>query len=60
MNPVITSPPHASVRPLGPDELAAAEPRPRIIDFREPSEFTGEFGHLPGVELVPLGLPVER
>ncbi len=27
----------------------------RIIDVREPSEFTGEFGHIPGAELVPLG-----
>ncbi len=27
----------------------------RVIDVREPSEFTGEFGHIPGAELVPLG-----
>lgn len=27
----------------------------RRIDVREASEFTGELGHLPGAELVPLG-----
>ena len=59
MPPVSTSLPHASVRPLGPEELAAAKPRPRIIDVREPSEFTGELGHIPGAELVPLAT-VER
>ena len=26
----------------------------RIIDVREPGEFTSELGHLPGAELVPL------
>lgn len=26
----------------------------RIVDVREPSEFTGELGHLPGAALVPL------
>ena len=27
----------------------------RRIDVREPHEFDGELGHLPGAELVPLG-----
>lgn len=27
----------------------------RCIDVREPDEFTGPLGHLPGAELVPLG-----
>lgn len=27
----------------------------RIVDVREPSEFTGELGHIPGSVLVPLG-----
>jgi rhodanese-related sulfurtransferase len=26
----------------------------RIVDVREPSEFTGELGHIPGAVLVPL------
>jgi rhodanese-related sulfurtransferase len=59
MNPVSISLPHASVRPLGPEELAVAKPRPRIIDVRESSEYTGELGHIPGAELVPLAT-VER
>jgi len=30
----------------------------RLIDVREPDEFVGELGHLPGAELVPLaGVP---
>ena len=32
-----------------------AVPRPRLIDVREPAEFDGELGHIPGAELVPLG-----
>lgn len=27
----------------------------RLVDVREPAEFTGELGHIPGAELVPLG-----
>jgi rhodanese-related sulfurtransferase len=26
-----------------------------LIDVREPSEYTGELGHIPGARLVPLG-----
>ncbi len=26
-----------------------------LIDVREPPEFTGELGHIPGAQLVPLG-----
>lgn len=28
----------------------------RVVDVREPDEFTGPLGHVPGSELVPLGL----
>ena len=41
-------------RNITPVELVALAPRPRIIDVREPDEFTGELGHVPGAELVPL------
>jgi len=27
----------------------------RLVDVREPSEFSGELGHIPGAELVPMG-----
>ncbi len=35
-------------------ELESRQPRPRIIDVREPDEFNGPLGHIPGAELVPL------
>lgn len=43
-----------SFRSIQPQQLAALDPRPRLIDVREPDEFTGELGHIPGAELVPL------
>ena len=27
----------------------------RLLDVREPSEYTGELGHIDGAELIPLG-----
>ena len=27
----------------------------RVIDVREPAEYTGALGHIPGAELIPLG-----
>lgn len=47
-------------REITPTELAAMSPRPRVIDVREPEEFTGELGHIPGAELVPLATLAER
>jgi glyoxylase-like metal-dependent hydrolase (beta-lactamase superfamily II)/rhodanese-related sulfurtransferase len=41
-------------------EWVAANPRAaRIIDVREPAEYVGPLGHIPGAELVPLGT-IER
>jgi rhodanese-related sulfurtransferase len=37
------------------EEVDAARGRVRVVDVREPSEFTGELGHVPGADLVPLG-----
>ena len=39
---------------ISPQALACQEPRPRIVDVREPAEFNGELGHIPGSRLVPL------
>ena len=39
---------------ITPAELVALAPRPRIIGVREPDEFRGQLGHVPGAELVPL------
>ena len=34
--------------------LSEAFPRPTILDVREPEEYTGELGHIPGSVLIPL------
>ncbi|MET0401197.1 MAG: rhodanese-like domain-containing protein [Cystobacter sp.] len=39
-----------------PAHLDMLESGARRIDVREPEEFDGPLGHLPGAELVPLGL----
>ena len=38
-----------------PSQLDTVGPKVRRIDVREPDEYTGPLGHLPGAELVPLG-----
>jgi rhodanese-related sulfurtransferase len=38
-----------------PHDVAALRGRVRLIDVREPHEFTGELRHVPEAELVPLG-----
>jgi rhodanese-related sulfurtransferase len=43
-----------SIHSLRPQELATLPPSVRRIDVREPSEFNGILGRLPGSELVPL------
>lgn len=42
-------------RDIHPDALRGRPIDIRIIDVREPHEFAGELGHIPGAELVPLG-----
>jgi sulfur-carrier protein adenylyltransferase/sulfurtransferase len=44
----------AGYRDLTPARLGAALGKVRIVDVREPAEYTGELGHIPGAELVPL------
>ena len=41
-------------RDVSPSAAYKARTTARLVDVREPSEFTGELGHLPGAELVPL------
>ncbi|MBZ4402230.1 rhodanese-like domain-containing protein [Myxococcus sp. MISCRS1] len=41
-------------RDITPAQLDTLAPGTRRIDVREPDEFTGPLGHLPGAELVPL------
>jgi rhodanese-related sulfurtransferase len=44
----------AAVRNVSVTDLGCDARRPRVIDVREPGEFNGELGHIPGAELVPL------
>jgi rhodanese-related sulfurtransferase len=45
----------AGYRDITPAALAAARGTVRIVDVREPDELTGDLGHIPGVDPVPLG-----
>lgn len=48
------TPTREGYRDVAPDLVAAGRGDVRLIDVREPHEFTGELGHIPGAELVPL------
>jgi len=39
---------------ITPEELLSHLPAARVVDVREPSEFSGPLGHIPGAELAPL------
>lgn len=48
--------PHpAGHREVTAEQVAAHRRGARVIDVRETQEFSGELGHIPGAELVPLG-----
>ncbi len=40
---------------VSPADVYAVRSLVTLIDVREPHEFTGELGHIPGAKLVPLG-----
>lgn len=44
----------AGYRDVSPDDVKLPAQGYRLIDVREPAEFVGELGHIPGAELVPL------
>jgi len=47
--------PHADgYRDVDPRQVARFAAGVHVVDVREPAEFTGELGHLPRAELVPL------
>ncbi len=51
------------VRQLAPEEVRAyldAEHKPLLLDVREPDEYQGELGHIPGSLLIPLGELTKR
>ncbi len=49
----------AGYRDVTPQQLASATVRPRLVDVREPHEYTGDLGHIEGAELVPMNAAVE-
>lgn len=50
----------AGYRDITPAAAFAARETTRLVDVREPDEYTGELGHIPGSVLVPLSTVVER
>jgi len=48
-------PDHERHEDLDPAAVDARRGKTRIVDVREPDEFTGDLGHIPEAELVPLG-----
>lgn len=51
-----TAVPHpAGYRDVTVEDVAVPAKGFRMVDVREPDEFTGQLGHIPGAELVPLG-----
>ncbi len=49
---VITT--RAAYRDVAPAAAYAARHGARVVDVREPHEYRGELGHIPGAELVPM------
>lgn len=47
-------PARGGYRDISPEATFAARADVRLVDVREPHEFVGELGHVPGAELVPL------
>lgn len=45
----------AGYRDVTSEEVSLPPAGFRLIDVREPHEYTGPLGHIPGAELVPLG-----
>lgn len=47
-------PARGGYRDISPEATHAARGHVHLVDVREPHEFTGELGHIPGAELVPM------
>lgn len=50
-----SNPDLATVQDIVPEELDSKRLNVKLIDVRQPDEFIGELGHIPGAELIPLG-----
>lgn len=42
-------------RDVSPTDVAASRGAVQLVDVRQPAEFSGDLGHIPGATLVPLG-----
>lgn len=45
----------AGYRDVTPQQLSQTAARVRLVDVREPHEYTGDLGHIEGAELLPMG-----
>jgi glyoxylase-like metal-dependent hydrolase (beta-lactamase superfamily II)/rhodanese-related sulfurtransferase len=52
--PISDAPPDERFVDVDPGVVSALGPKIALVDVREPAEFTGELGHVPGASLVPL------
>lgn len=53
-SPFVTPPAPGDFRDVTPADVATHRSTLRLVDVREPHEYTGELGHIEGAELVPL------
>lgn|GEM_PF-105895 len=53
--PISTAPEPPPIAEVEPSLVAFMSGAVMMVDVREPQEFTGELGHVPGARLVPLG-----
>jgi glyoxylase-like metal-dependent hydrolase (beta-lactamase superfamily II)/rhodanese-related sulfurtransferase len=56
----ITAPSTEPFENVEPAYVAARRDEVTLVDVREPQEFTGELGHVPGAQLVPLATVADR
>jgi rhodanese-related sulfurtransferase len=57
-NPFVSPPEPGSFRDVTPADVQNHAASVRLVDVREPHEFTGELGHIVNAELVPLSTVV--
>lgn len=51
----IQNPNFENVMDIDPQEILQLKDKIKLVDVRQPEEYTGELGHIPGTELVVLG-----
>lgn len=59
-SPFDTPPAPLHHRDVTPADVVAHRDRLRLLDVREPHEYTGELGHVAGAELVPLATVLDH